>query len=80
MLFALLFACTKELSCTPKIKTFLPLLILPMLNVPPSSKQIPYPLYLYLLVSAFLVICIDPNKAFCTVKVLFLLDNIESNL
>ena len=53
MLFALLFACTKELSCTPKIKTFLPLLILPMPNVPPSSKQIPYPLYLYLLVSTF---------------------------
>ena len=80
MLFALLFACTKELSCTPKIKTFLPLLILPMPNVPPSSKQIPYHLYLYLLVSAFLVICIDPNKAFCTVKVLSLLDDIGSSL
>ena len=80
MLFALLFACVKELSCIPKIKTFLPFVILPMLNVPPSSKQIPDPLYSYLLVSAFLVICIDPNKAFCTVKVLSLLDDIESNL
>ena len=80
MLFALLFACVKELSCTPKIKTFLPFVILSLLNVPPSSKQIPYPLYSYLLVSAFLVICIDPNKAFYTVKVLSLLDDIESNL
>ena len=51
-----------------------------MLNVPPSSKQISYPSYLYLLVSAFLVICIDPNKAFRTVKVLSLLDDIGSNL
>ena len=58
---------------------FLPFVILPMLNVPPSLKQIPYPSYLYLLVSAFLVICIDPNKAFCTVKVLSLLDDIGSN-
>ena len=47
MLFALLFACVKELSCTPKIKTFLTFVILPMPNAPPSSKQIPYPLYLY---------------------------------
>ena len=45
MLFAVLFSCTKELSCTTKIKTFLPFVILPMTNVPPSSKQIPYPLY-----------------------------------
>ena len=75
MLFALLFACVKELSCTPKIKTFQPFVILPMLNIPPSSKQIPYPLYSYLLVSAFLVICIYPIKAFCTV-----IDDIESNL
>ena len=54
MLLTLLFTCTKKLSCTPKIKTFLPLLILPVRKVPPSSKQIPYPLYLYLLVSVFL--------------------------
>ena len=80
MLFALLFAFVKEISFTPKIKTFLPFVILPILNVPPSSKQIPYPLYSYLLVSAFLVIYIDPNKAFCTVKVSSLLDDIESNL
>ena len=46
MLFALLFVCTKEFSCTPKIKTLLPLLILPMPNVPPSSKQI-HILYIY---------------------------------
>ena len=51
-----------------------------MPNVPPSSKQIPYTSCLYLLVSAFLVICIGPNKAFCTVKVLSLLDDIGSNL
>ena len=80
MLFTLLFARVKELSCTPKIKTFLPFVILPMLNVLPSSKLIPYPLHFYLLVSAFLVICIDPNKAFCTVKVSYLLDDIGSNL
>ena len=62
----------------PKIIMFLPLLIFPILNNPPSSKQMPYPLYLYLLLSAFLVICIAPNKAFCAVKVSSLLDDIGS--
>ena len=67
MLLALLFACTNELSSTPKINTFRPLLILPLLKVPPLSIHIPYP-YLdtisYLEVSAFLVISIAPNNAF----------------
>ena len=80
MLFAYYLYVLKNFHVHQKIKTFLPLLILPMLNIPPSSKQIPYPLYLYLLVSAFLIICIDPNKAFCTVKVLSLLDDIGSIL
>ena len=67
MLFALLFLCTKEDSCTPKIKTFLPLLIFPMLNIPSSSKHVPYPSYLCFEVSvAFLVIFTPPNNAFCT--------------
>ena len=68
MLFTLLFACTKEFSSIPKINTFFPLLIFPLLNVPPSSKHIPYPSCLCFEVSvAFLVIFTPPNNAFCTV-------------
>ena len=68
MLFSLLFLCTKEDSCTPNIKTFLPLLKLPMLNIPPSSKHIPYPSYLCFEVSvASLVIFTPPNNVFYTV-------------
>ena len=64
MLFALLFLCTKEDSCTTKIKTFIPLLILPLLNIPPSSKHIPYPSYLCFEVSvASLVIFTPPNNS-----------------
>ena len=63
-----------------KITTLRPLLIFPTLNNASPSKQIPYPLYLYLLVSAFLVICIAQNKAFCKLKVSSLLVDIGSNL
>ena len=49
------------------VSTILPL-ILPMLNIPPSSKHIPYPSYLCFEVScfevAFLVIFTPPNNAF----------------
>ena len=44
-----------ELVQTPKIVTFFPLLMLPEVKLLPESKQIPYPLYPYLEVSAFLV-------------------------
>ena len=50
---------------TPKIITFLTLVIFPMLKSLPSSKHIPYPSYLFLELSeAFLITFIAPNKAF----------------
>ena len=37
------------------------------------SNPIPYPEYLYLLTSAFLVKLTAPNNAFCTIRLLLLL-------
>ena len=58
--------CTEELVSTAKIIQYLPN-PLPSENVPFLSNPIPYPEYLYLTISLFLVKLTDPNKQFFNV-------------
>ena len=67
MSFFLLSICTEKLISTPKIITLLPNPPLGCEKTPFQSNPIPYPHYLYLLVSAFLVILTAPNKQFSKV-------------
>ena len=64
ILFFLLLACIELVASHPKIITFFASILFPKLKVLPSSKQIPYPTYLYLDVLAFLVVFTAPNKQF----------------
>ena len=62
----LLLACEKLLKSAPKIIQFLPSPLL-KLNSPCLSNPMPYPLYLYLSISAFLVKLPAPKKQFSNV-------------
>ena len=63
MSFFLLSISVDELISTPKIITFLPILLATEKNVF-LSNSIPYPEYPYLSIPAFLVNLTDPNKQF----------------
>ena len=65
--YYLLLVCTELLISAPKIITISPKLPLGNEKVPPESNPIPYPLYLYLSMSLFLVILTAPNKQFFNV-------------
>ena len=54
---------------TPKIMTFTPYAPSACKKLPFESKPMPYPKYLYLLISGFFVILTAPNKEFFRVKV-----------
>ena len=62
--FFLLSIFVDELMSTPKIITFLPNPIPGDEKLPCLSNPIPYPEYLYLSLSAFLVRLTAPNKQF----------------
>ena len=64
--FFLLSIFDDELISTPKIVTFLPIL-LPIEKDDCLSNPIPYRKYPYLSISAFLVHLTDPNKQFSSV-------------
>ena len=57
-----------ELISTPKIIALLPKLPDGCVKTPFPSNPIPYPEYLYLLTSVFLVTVTPPNKQFSKVK------------
>ena len=70
MLLFLLLAYTELLRSAPKIITFTPYVPSACKELPFELKQIPYPEYLYLLMSLFLVNLTALNKEFFGVKVL----------
>ena len=72
MLLALLLACVELLKSDPQIITFTPYVLSVCKKLPFESKPMPYPEYLYLLMSAFFVILTAPNKEFFKVKLLWL--------
>ena len=59
------------LISAPKKKTFLPTLPSVNENFDRESNPMPYPLYLYSSVSAFVVCFTDPNKQLFSVKSVF---------
>ena len=70
MLLALLLACVKLVKSAPKIITVTPYVPSACKKFPFESKPMPYPEYLYLLISAIFVILTVPNKEFFKVKLL----------
>ena len=66
--FFLLSVFVDELMSTPKIITFLPILVPGNEKLPCLSNPVPYPEYPYLLMSAFLVRLTAPNKQFSNVR------------
>ena len=80
ILFFLLLVCEEFLASKLEIIIIFASILFPKLNLVPSSKQIPYPEYLYLEVSAFLVIYTAPNKLFWAVNSVFLVLLIVSKL
>ena len=62
MLLVLLLACTELVISAPKITTFLPSPPLRCEKVPFKSNSVPYPEYLYLSISAFLVNLTEPIR------------------
>ena len=70
MLLALLLTCIELLKSAPKIITFTPFVPSACKKLPFESKPMPYPEYLYLLISAIFVILTAPNKTFFKVKLL----------
>ena len=64
----LLSIWTDELISTPKIIALLAKLPVGCVKIPLPSNPIPYPEYLYISTSAFLVILTAPNKQFSKVK------------
>ena len=70
MLLVLLLACKEMLKSAPKIITFTPFVLSVCKELPFLSKSMPYPEYLYLLISTFFVILTAPNKEFFKVKLL----------
>ena len=69
--FPLLSIYTYELISVPKIMTFFPILPSANENCERESYPMPYPLYLYLSGSTFLVSFTDPNKEFFNLKSMF---------
>ena len=67
MPFFLLSTIVDELISIPKIITFLPVPPIGCEKNPFLSNAIPYPEYLYLSISAFLVKLTAPNKRFTRV-------------
>ena len=67
MSFPLLSILADELISIPKIVTFLPVSPEGCEKNPFPSNAIPYPEYLYLSMSAFLVNLTAPNNAFASV-------------
>ena len=65
--FFVLSTCAEELISIPKVIQFLPN-PLPTENFSLLSNPIPYPEYLYLSISTFLVNVIVPNKQFYSVR------------
>ena len=65
--FSLLSTCTEELISTPKIMQFLPN-PLPNEKVPILSDPIPFPEYIYLSISTFLVRLTAPNEQFSNIE------------
>ena len=65
--FFLLSIFVDELISTPTIMTFLPSPVPGNEKLPCLSNQIPYPEYLYLSISAFLVRVTASNKQFSSV-------------
>ena len=78
MLLLLLLACVELLLAAPKIITFLPCPSLGCEKDPFESNPIPYPEYLYLLISAFFVNLTAPNRQFfkVTLELLVLIINL----
>ena len=68
MLLALLLTCVELLRSAPEIITFTPYVPPACKKRPFESKLMPYPEYLYLLISAFFVILTSPNKEFFKLK------------
>ena len=64
MLLALLLASVELLKSAPKIIAFTQYVPFACKKLPFQSKPMPYPEYLYLLISAFFVILTAPNKEF----------------
>ena len=64
MLLALLLASVELLKSAPKIIAFTQYVPSACKKLPFQSKPMPYPEYLYLLISAFFVILTAPNKEF----------------
>ena len=62
MLLVLLLACTELFTSAPKIIRFLTNPPLGCEKVPCESNPIPYPEYLYLVISLFFVNLAVPNK------------------
>ena len=62
MLLALLLACVELLKSAPKIITFTPYVPSACQKLPFESNPMPYPEYLYLLISAFFVTLTSSNK------------------
>ena len=70
MLLALLLACVELLRSVPKIIAFTGYVPSACKKVPFESKPMPYPEYLYLLISTFFFIQTAPNKEFFKAKLL----------
>ena len=70
MLLAVLLTCVELLKSAPKIITFTPFVPSACKKLPFESKPMPYPEYLYLLISAIFIILTAPNKTFFKVKLL----------
>ena len=72
MLLVLLLPCTELLISAPKIITFLPNPPFGCKKVSFESNPIPYPEYLYLLISSFFVNLAVPNRQFSRVTLFVL--------
>ena len=70
MLLALLLACVELLKSSPKIITFTAYVPIACKKLPFEPKPMPYPEYLYLLISPCFVILTVSNKEFFKVKLL----------
>ena len=70
MLLALLLPCVELFKSASKIITFTPFVPSVCKKLPFETKPMPYPEYLYLLISAFCVILTTPNKKILKVKLL----------
>ena len=68
MLLALLLPCVELFKSASKIITFTPYVPSVCKKLPFETKPMPYPEYLYLLISAFFVVLTTPSKTALTSK------------